>query len=176
MYLVLGFIIIFSGIGFLVFHRDSFIQNKSGQMAAKVLLFLLAFFVSIYGIGLSCFISVSQKEISGTVRILSCFLFTCTILWGLKASICFFYKNENMETVKADLKEFQCLAKDWSKEKGWWGERSGGYAGISKTCGKRPALYGDAHTGRYISYFLPAGKLFCAGKLYGTGCFHGTGR
>ena len=93
MYLVLGFIIIFSGIGFLVFHRDSFIQNKSGQMAAKVLLFLLAFFVSIYGIGLSCFISVSQKEISGTVRILSCFLFTCTLLWGLKASICFFLQK-----------------------------------------------------------------------------------
>ena len=118
MYLVLGFIIIFFGIGFLVFHRDSFIQNRSGQMAAKVLLFLLAFFVSIYGIGLSCFISVSQKEISGTVRILSCFLFTCTILWGLKASICFFYKNENMETVKADLKEcFSALRKIGARKK-----------------------------------------------------------
>ena len=137
MYLVLGFIIIFSGIGFLVFHRDSFIQNKSGQMAAKVLLFLLAFFVSIYGIGLSCFIIVSQKEISGTVRILSCFLFTCTILWGLKASICFFYKNENMETVKADLKEcFSALRKIGARNKDRWEKEAEDTPAFPRLAGK----------------------------------------
>ncbi|MDO4513463.1 MAG: phospholipid carrier-dependent glycosyltransferase [Lachnospiraceae bacterium] len=77
LYLVLGFSILFFGIGFVVFHRNDFLSGQNERFVARILLLALSFFLGFYGIGFSYLIRDNHPEISGIIRILACFTLVC---------------------------------------------------------------------------------------------------